>query len=298
MKRKSHYLTNEFLEVEIADVGAYTGSRFDWTGFITQVTLKNLGHTFCVLEKPIPLSSIEGAGICNEFGLFEAIGFEETKAGEAFPKLGVGLLTKQDDNPYACSNAYPIVPYSIETEYNLPHSIEYIVQPEDCRGYAAKLTKRISLHDSSLHIDYTLENVGIHDIQTNEYTHNFMGINQQPIGPDYSLSFSFPIEIEVMEPNYTPSILGIGGNEVNWSGIPQQSFYCRLKGYPQNEAVNWELIHPKSGAGMREVSDFSVSMIALWGTTHVVSPEVFIAIQLKQGEVQTWRRVYDFFEMP
>lgn len=295
MRWKSHYLTNEFLEIEIAEVGAYSGSRFDWTGFVTQVKLKNGGHTFCVMEKEVPLSPIEGAGICNEFGIFEAIGHNESKVGELFPKLGVGLLLKQEDVPYAYNKAYPIIPYHVEIVNNQPNSIEYIVHPEDCRGYAMKLTKKISLHDASLHIDYTLQNVGIHDIQTNEYAHNFIGINQQPIGPDYSLKFSFPIDVELMEPNYTPGILRITGNEVHWSGIPKQEFYCRLKGFPQNEEVYWELIHKKSGAGMREVSHFPVSMIALWGTTHVVSPEVFIDIQLKPEEVQTWRRKYEFF---
>jgi hypothetical protein len=295
MKQKSHYLSNELLEIEIAEVGAYSGSRFDWTGFITQVQLKNGGHTFCVKEKEVPFSSIEGTGICNEFGISEAIGHDESKVGELFPKLGIGLLTKQEDVSYACSKAYPIKPYHFEIDYNQPHSIEYIVHPEDCRGYAAKLTKKISLHGASLHIDYTLQNVGKQDIRTNEYTHNFIGINQLPMGPDYVLKFSFPIEIELMEQNYTPDILRVNGNEVHWTGIPEQEFYCKLKGFPNNEEVYWELHHKKSGIGMRETSHFPISIIAIWGTTHVVSPEVFIDIHLKPGEVQTWRRVYDFF---
>jgi hypothetical protein len=296
MKRKSHYLSNEFLEIEIAEVGAYSGSRFDWTGFITQVQLKNGGHTFCVMEKEVPLSSVEGTGICNEFGITEAVGYDESKVGEQFPKLGVGLLTKQEDAPYFFKKAYPIKPYPIDTVYNQPHSIEYIVHPEDCRGYATKLTKKISLHDASLHIDYTLQNVGIQDIRTNEYTHNFIGINQLPMGPDYILKFSFPIEIELMKQNHTPDILRIIGNEIHWNRIPEQEFYCKFKGVPNNEEAYWELIHKKSGIGMREISHFPISVIAIWGTKHVVSPEFFIDIHLKPGEVQTWRRTYDFFK--
>lgn len=33
-------LSNGILTVDIADIGEYKGTRFDWTGFITQVTLE------------------------------------------------------------------------------------------------------------------------------------------------------------------------------------------------------------------------------------------------------------------
>lgn len=42
----THILSNGVLTVEIADVGAYGGTRFDWTGFITSVKLEQGGHTF------------------------------------------------------------------------------------------------------------------------------------------------------------------------------------------------------------------------------------------------------------
>lgn len=47
-------IENEILIVEIAEAGQYDGSRFDWTGFIRQVTLKQGSHTFCAYESLIP----------------------------------------------------------------------------------------------------------------------------------------------------------------------------------------------------------------------------------------------------
>ncbi|MHB8061393.1 MAG: hypothetical protein ACYDG2_01980 [Ruminiclostridium sp.] len=99
-------LKNERLEVEITNPGAlYSGSRFDWNGFIVQVTLDD-AHTFCVSESLEPDKGSGGRGFCGEFGIEEALGYKETSVEDYFPKIGVGLLKKTDLQPY---NAETIV---------------------------------------------------------------------------------------------------------------------------------------------------------------------------------------------
>lgn len=92
-------LSNDILTVEIADLGAYKGTRFDWTGFITQVTLEQGKHMFCVPESLVPGQGTGGIGLCNEFSISRAIGYDDAEVGEWFPKPGVGLLQKQEDAP-------------------------------------------------------------------------------------------------------------------------------------------------------------------------------------------------------
>src|SRR4030043_185045 len=83
------------LAVEIAQPGSlYSGPRFDWTGFITQVTLvspEGTRHTFCVPESLEPGKGTGGWGLCNEFGNDKAIGYTDAQPGAAFPKLGICL---------------------------------------------------------------------------------------------------------------------------------------------------------------------------------------------------------------
>lgn len=88
-------LSNGILTVDIADIGEYKGTRFDWTGFITQVTLEEGKHTFCVPESLKPDEGTGGKGLCNEFGISRAIGYDEAPIGGWFPKIGVGLLQKE-----------------------------------------------------------------------------------------------------------------------------------------------------------------------------------------------------------
>lgn len=86
----AYYLKNDRLLVEIAELGeAYQGTRFDGTGIITGVKLDGQ-HQFCVPESLTPGTGTGGIGICSEFGIKEAIGYEDTRVGEQFPKLGVG----------------------------------------------------------------------------------------------------------------------------------------------------------------------------------------------------------------
>lgn len=109
--RMSCRLSNGVLSVDIADIGEdYKGTRFDWTGFITQVTLEKGNHTFCVPESLKEGEGTGGSGLCNEFGISRAIGYDEAPIGGWFPKPGIGLLQKLDSQSYSFISEYPLTP--------------------------------------------------------------------------------------------------------------------------------------------------------------------------------------------
>lgn len=87
----------------------YSGVRFDWNGFITQVTLDGK-HTFCVPEALEPGRGTGGCGLCGEFGIHDPLGYDETPIGEYFPKIGAGLLKRPDSEPYDFFRKYEAVP--------------------------------------------------------------------------------------------------------------------------------------------------------------------------------------------
>jgi hypothetical protein len=289
-------LSNSVIEVDIADGNMYQGTRFDRTGFITQVRLKHSEgyHTFCTFEKNDPNQQwFGGAGLCNEFGIFEGIGYDEAEVGEAFPKLGVGLLTKLDDTPYAFNRQYPARKFGMEL-FRGDQYLQYDVHPSECRGYAVRMHKRISLNQATISLDYTIENVGTKSIHTSEYVHNFLSIDRRPVGPEYRLAFNFPIEVAQMEEEYTPRVLDFQASEIHLKHMPEREFYCQLKGYEHTKKVRWELLHVPSQVGIWEASSFPVSRIAVWGASHVISPEVFIDIHLEPGEALAWSRQFGF----
>ncbi|WP_240480050.1 hypothetical protein [Paenibacillus fonticola] len=288
-------LSNEFLVIDIAAVGDYKGTRFDWSGFITGVTMREGNHTFCVPESLQVGEGTGGKGLCNEFSIREAIGYEDTPVGGQFPKLGVGLLTRPDIQPYQFYRSYSLQPYRIEAEMKSEQNIIFTTYPDNCAGYATRLEKSISITGNQLWIDYQLTNTGLREIRTDEYNHNFLGIDRQPIGPDYKLRFPFEIQPWSDEPGTMDGVV-IEGGDVTWKRTPDKPFYFLLDGFPSSSSTwIWELLHQPSGASVREISSFRVSAVAVWGTGHVVSPEIFVRIELAPGQSQNWSRVYEFY---
>jgi hypothetical protein len=284
------------LSVEIAALGSvYAGTRFDWTGFVTQVTLDGQ-HTFCMPESLVPGQGSGGIGLCGEFGIDQPIGYEDLPPGDTFPKLGIGLLERPDAKgynffrPYRIVHAFPIQIEATGTE------ARFVVNPVDCHGYAVRLTKTLRVDENWLETSYCLDNVGRKRIRTNEYCHNFLGIDQQPIGPDYRLRFPYQIELQV-PPHMPPQpILNVSATDLTLGGVPQRPFYCRPLGFFQTEEAQWELCHLPSGVGLCEYDDFAPMRVAVWGTAHVISAEIFVDIDLQPGATQTWTRRYMFFQ--
>ncbi|MGZ7441697.1 hypothetical protein [Paenibacillus sp. TH7-28] len=290
----AYQLINELLAVDIADPGEYRGTRFDWSGFITGVRFA--GHTFGVPESLIPGQGTGGKGLCSEFGIEQAIGYDEAGIGGKFPKLGVGLLTRPDAASYQFFRDYEAEPFSIMTEQKGPKSITFTVLPKDCNGYAMQLVKTVSIDHDRLIVSVEMDNVGTRPVHTDEYCHNFFGIDGMPIGPDYVLRFPFAFSPWSDDPG-TLDGLAFSGNEVTWDLQPEKDFYFRLQGFDRSEQPwLWELVHRPSGLGVRERSKLRVAAAAVWGKGHVVSPEMFVEVKLAPGERQTWTRVYEFFK--
>lgn len=294
-------LKNEYLHVRTAPWNGLQEARFDRTGFITQVTLLSPDHpggnqhTFCVSENRGGFSGRGGCGICNEFGIKRPVGYNEAAAGQQFPKIGVGLLTKTDDDPYHFHESYPVDPFEVEVE-KAAEKIRYTVQPRECQGYSMTLVKSVSVRKNRMTLSYELVNTGSKIIDTEEYTHNFIGINDRPAGPEYMLRFPEAPRFLEVESGYTIDLLEIQENSITWKRMPDRPFYGVLP--PMHTALtgwSWELTHESSRAGVREYNDFDPAYVALWGEGHVISPEVFNRIVIKPGECRRWTRSYEFF---
>ncbi len=281
------------LSVEIAAPGTvYQRTRFDWAGFITQVTLDG-SHTFCVPEDYDPKAGTGGIGLCSEFGIEKTVGYSDAKPGETFPKLGVGLLVRPDDSAYNFFRPYEIAqPFPIHVDAGAGFA-RFTIELVECRGYAAREIRTVSVEGNCLQIACLLENAGSRPIITHEYCHNFIGIDRQPVGPDYELRFPYPVGFDEIQVN--TDILQVQGGNIRWKATPQKPFFCRPTGFSRTGQPQWELRLASSGVGARELDDFAPSRVALWGVAHVVSAEVYTDINLQPGQSQAWTRRYEFF---
>jgi len=288
LTKESYVLENSRLKVIIDKPGCnYKGSRFDHSGFIRSIVLDGI-HTFCVPESLKEGEGSGGLGICNEFGIFDAMGYTEAKVGEFYPKIGVGLIKKEDDKPYNFYIPHEFIPYIIKVEES-SNTLRFFEDEKICAGYGFSFIKTIEIEDNFLKINYNLTNLGSKTIETHEYCHNFFGMDNSFVGENYELKFPFQIRAENV-----PDILKINENKIIWGETPKSDFYCRIEGYSKEKGNSWELTYKKSNLKVKEYDDFKVKLIALWGSAHVISPEVFVDINIKSGESMKWNRKYEF----
>lgn len=291
----SVFLRNESLLVEVAAPGqSYKGSRFDWTGWIKQVTWDE-DVTFCTEESLVPGRGTGGSGLCSEFGIEEPIGYDDCAQGEAFPKLGVGLLRRHDSGSYSFAHPYSVEPFPVHVIKESDRAISFRSEPLPCRGYEALLHKTIRLEGQHVLLDFELKNVGTRTIRTTEYNHNFVRIGTNPIGSDYRLKLSFrPDGFQSQSP-----YLVIRDEELRWLERPAEGecFYGRTRSFDSKEAgeFSWTLLHEPSGYGITETLDRPLHRFAVWGEGHVVSPELFHEIVAEPARAVKWRRSYRFF---
>jgi hypothetical protein len=292
----AHILKNKNLEIHIdLPVENYKFSRFDWTGKIVEVKFRN-----------IQLSSIEsidcqnehyfGKGFYNEFGIDTPLGFDEADIGGWFHKIGVGLL-KKDDNQYLFSKNYEIIPaeFKIISESN---RLLISCKSKTNNGYSYLLKKEIELQENGFTIKYCLQNTGEKDIITDEYVHNFTAINKELIGNNYILKFPFQLKPELFENTVNPEQkVNVGQHDIKFNSSPKEQFFFSNLTGSENVAAQWELINLESKIGISETGSFQTNKVNLWGTKHVISPELFFNIFIKSDQSIEWSRNYSVYKV-
>ncbi len=291
-----HVLKNKnlFVRIDLPEEG-YSFSRFDWTGKITEVRYKGISVTGRERSDGVD-ENLFGKGLYNEFGIDAALGFEEAEIGGWFHKIGIGLLKKQHPD-YLFHRMHRMKPASFQWTGD-DEKIVLACTSEKAHGYAYFLQKKIQLNESGFKISYQLKNTGEKKIETQEYVHNFMAIDENLIGSDYTLRFPFPIKTEgfgeVVDPE---NLVKIDLNSVTFSETPtDQFFFSHLPGGEPVKA-EWVLINHKRQLAVRESGNFETDKINLWGWRHVISPELFFNMAIEPGDVAGWSRNYKIFSI-
>lgn len=291
-----HLLKNNNLEIEIDfPLENYNFSRFDWTGKIISVKYKN-SYISGVEKLNDEDDTKSGKGFYNEFGFKTPIGYTETKVGDWFHKIGVGLLKKEYED-YLIGRNYEIQPaeFNVSTKSN---AIIINCSSEIVNGYSYFLKKEISLIENGFIIKYYLKNTGEKTIITDEYNHNFMAINNEFISSDYILKFPFDIKPELFEENVNPEAkVEIREREIRFNGSPKEQFFFSNLSGGENIEANWELINTKNKIGISETGNFKTNKVNVWGWKHVISPELYFDITIEPGKELEWSRTYEVFEI-
>lgn len=291
-----YYLNTGRLRVEIAapeEVSRIT-SRFDSCGYITEVILDRT-FRFCASEpNNMKHPSSGGRGLCSEF-TFNA--FSEAMLGEYYPKLGVGLLCKTEDE-YRFYQKYQGVPFQTETELG-ENWIRFITYPSPCRGYAASVIRCVTVKENLLSLDTELKNVGERPLPVEEYCHNFLSLDGMALSSEYSISFPNARMLEdAVSASARKEVFRVRGNtvEVAKNDLQPAKFKLDQNHLENSDVFRWKLRHRGAGICVEGTAHFRPTSVAVWLDDHMICPEVFYSMLLMPGQSCTWRRGWRFLD--
>ncbi|MBN1295125.1 MAG: hypothetical protein JXB48_25045 [Candidatus Latescibacteria bacterium] len=278
--------------------GFYRSTRWEWSGMIWQLTYK--GHTYfsersnCTPHDP--LNNEHAMSTAEEFGILDAIRFDEAKPGETFMKIGVGLLEKPEgDDSYHFYGKYRLVePGTWSANYG-DTWIEFVHTLHDRYGYSYTYRKRMDLvpGEPALLIGNSLENTGTQRLVTDQYNHNFFAIDNVLIGPDYRIDFTFT---PTLSADFSPTA-GVRDNTLVFFKDVEKALFTNVLGFGSSPEQNRVIItNTKTGAAVDIRGDYPLAKINFWTDGQVLSPEMFMGIDIAPGETVTWKRTYTFME--
>ena len=278
--------------------GYYQGVRFDWSGVFASLNYKDHSYFGQWFEKYDPKLHDAISGPVEEF---TPVGYEEAKPGEDFLKIGVGSLRKSKDAPYRFATPYALVNPGKWTTKTGRDAVVFTHELTDAAGYSYRYQKTVKLLAGKpiLVLEHSLKNTGRKPIETTVYDHNFFVMDNQPTGPDVSVTFPFALQVKPTRGIGT--FADIQGNRfVYLKELSKgESTHCYLTGFG-NTATDYDfrLENSKTGAGVRIYGDQPITQLAFWSIHTTVCPEPYITIKAEPGQTFRWKISYEFYTLP
>jgi hypothetical protein len=313
------WITNGQVRVKLylpdAQHGYYRGTRFDWSGVIASLEYKGHNyygpwfdgvdpkvHDFAYRgTKVIASPCTADSGPVEEFLTNgTALLWDEATPGGTFIKIGVGVLRK-DDGKYDYVKLYGIVDpgkWTVKTNTDSVEFTQELTDPSSGYGYVYRKTVRLVAGKPQMVLEHSLRNTGRRTIQTAVYNHNFLVLDQQAPGPDFSITVPFPIhsprppskQLAEIRGNHIVYLKVLEGEDV--LETPVLGFSER----PEDNEIRIE--NRKAGAGMRISGDRPLSHENLWSIRKVLAMEPFITMTINPGSEFTWRISYEYYTLP
>ena len=277
----------------------YQGVRFDWSGNMS--SLEYSGHTYFGqwFSKYSPRIHDVIMGPVEDF---TPLDYSETKKGESFIKIGVGVLYKLDEKPYDFSRYYEILnPGKWSVKKNKDKVLFVHDLQDKIYSYHYEKTVQLIKDKPELVLTHSLKNTGNHVIETSVYDHNFFVIDKYPTGPGLVVRFPFNLKYD----KNGPEVVGWGemgeikDNQISFLRTIGNGEFVEcpvIEGYgPTSKDYEIRIENRITGAGVRITCDQSFFKLAFWACPTTLCPEPYIKIKVEPGKEITWTIRYEFY---
>lgn len=297
-------------------LGFYRGTRFDWSGAFSSLQFEHHEFYGQWFQRSVPSvhdfqfdgpEIVVGAasaitGPVEEFTTNNrALGFDEANPGQHFVKIGVGVLMKPDSAPYDRFRAYKIVDYGKRTMTTSANSVEFTQEINDrSSGYGYMYRKIVTLTPGKpqMVLTHSLRNIGSKPIDTRVYDHNFLTLDHQPTGPDFTIFASYPIE-----PIAPPArgLMEVDSNKVRYlkTIAGEQDLILDLNGFGSGaDSYDFRVENNHIGVGLRITGNRPLTRSTVWSIRTAIGIEPEIGMKLDPGDQFEWTISYDYYTLP
>lgn len=280
--------------------GFSRGQRFDPSSMVQSV--EYAGHTIFAsfMDVPSPESSLNASGFAEEFGIQSPPGYTSAEPGETFLKIGVGVLKRQDSDPYKFFDTYPVVsrpPWKTERLGPASVCFSHTISEED--GWAYHYERTVTLHPEKpiITIERTLRNEGTREISTRHYVHNMFTVDGGPVGQGYHLLTAFGLPLEPFPLPNDNGHLKRNGNRLSLLKPLDKALFWRGDVDVPRHQHRFLFEQDDSDIGIEVTGNTPIETFALHIHPKAFSAEPFTRIELAPGESFSWSSQYRLFTL-
>jgi hypothetical protein len=284
--------------------GFFRGTRFDQAGVVTSLKLGNREFYGPWFERTAPevldyTYTADGlvagpdsaaSGPVEEFG---QIGFEDTKPGGLFLKIGVGLLGKPDDTPYDKYRHYEIADWGQRSVHTTRDSVTLTqTVAAGPHAYVYEKTLRLVKGKPQMVIAHVLRNTGANAISTNVYDHNFLRL----VPGNGGIRVTFPFSVSAATPP-AADLIKLDGKTMTYlrTMADKERLSFTVTGFGATAAdYDIAITEPATGAGVRMQGDQPITRINIFSIDRVQAVEPTVAIEVPPGGEKRWSYTYTY----
>ncbi|HOF18853.1 MAG TPA: hypothetical protein PK082_08075 [Phycisphaerae bacterium] len=269
--------------------GYYRARRFDPSGMV--LAAECAGHRYFapLYLDADPLRNDNVGGTTEEFDMHAPPGYAGAKPGQPFLKIAIGTLRRADDAAYDFSAPYEL---SQPAAWDIDSGRDWIEFRQDfaADGWSYRYVKRVALTPGrpEFSIAHALTNAGPRALTTTPYAHNFLIVDDEPIGPDYAGTLPFRVP--------SPVRLGRGEVEVRdetvriCEPLTDAGMAACLDGWRAGDAAHnaFTARNTRTGAGIEVRGDAPLTTYRLYAVRRALCPELFTRFDIPPGRQARW----------
>lgn len=290
--------------------GFYRGTRFDWSGLISSLTVHGQAIFGTWFDQIAPnvrdfvtfkgkIVSGPNTAVLGPVDAYDASGpqsWADAAPGGVFLKIGVGLLRKPEDGAaYSSFKTYEIIDGGQWTTRSARDHVTFqqVVQAkDDLYGYVYIKTLRLVPGKPELLVEHSLRNTGRQTLKTTSFNHNFLTLAGDPTADGLSLKAPF----QIVNARPLRDVAEVNGDQLTYrrSLNPEEVLSTPITGF-ETTLSNYDFtLSNRRGAGYRVQSERPLSALTLWSIKPTVAVEPFITLDIPAGATEAWTFHYSF----